>query len=441
MPLPIATIDKLAFGGNGVCRIEGKVCFVPYSCPGDELSLLITAKKKSYCIASIAEIITPSPFRTAPKCPVFGRCGGCGWQHIMYPTQLLQKRDILTETLWRGARVEADLVEKVVAAESQYGYRSRFQFKVAVENGSLLIGFYRQASHQVENVMDGCPLAVPVINQVLGSCRGMLGSSPDVARISQLTVDAGSHGVIVIIHHTDTLSVAGRRYFLDRAPDLGACSGLFLKGNTRSGLELLWGSPEISYCMQQSRPDLQPLLLGYSPGGFAQVNQRQNSAMLSVIRRLGSFTASERLLDLYCGNGNFSLPLAADVGSVTGIEGSADSIKAAEINKDFNKVANARFFCDDVASAVRRLVIEKQSFDVVLLDPPRTGAGDAVTDIAELHPDKIIYVSCDPSTLARDCGLLAGCGYRVITSVPIDMFPQTFHIESVTLLCRERGAL
>ncbi|MFZ2950089.1 MAG: methyltransferase domain-containing protein, partial [Desulfuromonadaceae bacterium] len=198
----------------------------------------------------------------------------------------------------------------------------------------------------------------------------------------------------------------------------------------------VWGSSEISYQMAPADPCQKPVVLTYLPGGFAQVNQQQNRSMLSVIRRLGAFTPSEQLLDLYCGNGNFSIPLAAEVASVVGIEGNADSIQAAEHNRELNKVANTRFFCDDVCAGVRRLVDQGLRFDTVLLDPPRAGAGEAVADIVRLTPNKIIYVSCDPSTLARDCGLLSEFGYGVVTSVPIDMFPQTFHIESVTLLCR-----
>ena len=436
MPLPVAHIDKLAFGGNGVCRIDGKVCFVPFSCPGDEVTLRVTGQKKSYCTASISEILSPSPSRTVPACAIFGACGGCSWQHISYPAQLEHKRNILEETLWRGARVPAELIDNVVAASSQYGYRSRFQFKVSAANGLLQIGFYRQGSHQVEDAAEGCPLAVPAINQVLSCCRAVLRSYPEIGSVSQLSIDAGDNGLIAIIHQKGKVTAGSRRYLIDRAGDFGPCTGLFVKSETQAPAEKLWGSSDISYCMNQADPDQKPLVLTYPPGGFAQVHQLQNSTMLSVIRRLGTFSSTDQLLDLYCGNGNFSLPLAAEVASVTGIEGNADSIRAAEYNRELNNVANARFFCDDVASGVRRLVEEGKSFDTVLLDPPRAGAGDAVTDIVCLQPNKIIYVSCDPSTLARDCGVLAGCGYHVVRSVPIDMFPQSYHIESVTLLSR-----
>lgn len=436
MSLSVATIDKLAFGGNGVCRIDGKVCFVPLSCPGDEVSLRVTTQKKSYCTAAIAETIKPSPSRIVPECSIFGECGGCNWQHISYPVQLEHKRLILAEILWRGARVPADLIEDIVAAPLQYGYRSRLQFKVSVQKGRLCIGFYRQGSHQVVDAPDGCPVAASVINRALDSFRAVLRSCPDVASISQISIDAGDSGVVVVIHHNGNAASKIRDYVISRAGYFGPCTGLYLKADNQLCGENVWGSSEIFYQMSPADPCQKPVVLTYLPGGFAQVNQRQNGSMLSVIRRLGAFTPSGLLLDLYCGNGNLSIPLAAEVASVVGIEGNAGSIQAAEHNCELNAVANARFFCDDVSSGVRRLIDQCLRFDTVLLDPPRAGAGEVIPDIVRLEPDKIIYVSCDPSTLARDCGLLADYGYRVVTSVPIDMFPQTFHIESVTLLCR-----
>ncbi len=436
MTLPVATIDKLAFGGNGVCRIDGKVCFVPFSSPGDEVVLRITAQKKSYNTASISEIITPSPARTTPVCPIFGRCGGCHWQHIRYSAQLEQKRNILAETLWRGARVPADLVEDVVPATMIYGYRNRLQFKVATNRGKTSIGFYRQGTYQVEDVAGGCPIAAPIINQTLNCFRGILQLYPGIDAVTQLAIDAGDRGVIVFIHQTGSITRRSREYLCSQADHLRPCTGLFIKTERHGFAEKVWGESAISYRMNQADPAQKSLELTYPPGGFAQVHLRQNVIMLDIIRKLGNFAPAESLLDLYCGNGNFSLPLAAEVASVVGIEGNADSVLAAEYNRDINMVANVRFFCDDAASSVKRLLAKGDKFDTLLLDPPRSGAADVVAGIAQLQPDKIIYVSCDPSTLARDCFLLTGSGYRVVTSVPVDMFPQTFHIESITLLSR-----
>ncbi|MDD2366239.1 MAG: 23S rRNA (uracil(1939)-C(5))-methyltransferase RlmD [Desulfuromonadaceae bacterium] len=430
------TIDRLAFGGSGVCRIDGKVCFVPYSCPGDQLHVKLTGNKKSYCNASIVEITSPSDLRAIPECPIFGKCGGCSWQHINYPEQLVQKREILTETLWRGARVSAEKIENIIPAPFKYGYRGRFQFKTALKNGKLNIGFYRQGSHEVEDAGDWCPVALPVINRTLKKLRGVLASYSSIESVFQLTINAGDNSVIVIIHQNRTITPEGESYLVEQVKKHSVCTGLFLKVAGNDTIEKIWGSSDISYSMTSLHNDNKAVELYYPPGGFAQVNQAQNIEILSVIRRLGSFVDSDRLLDLYCGNGNFSLPLSAEVADVTGVEANPDSIRAAEFNAEFNHVKNASFFCDDVPLALRRFADRKEKFNILLLDPPRSGVGEAVSDIVRLQPERLIYVSCDPSTLARDCSLLNKSGYSVITSVPIDMFPQSFHIESVTLLSK-----
>ncbi len=437
MPSATAVIDKLAYGGNGVCRIEGKVCFVPFSCPGDQLRLRLTSQKKSYSLAEISEILRPSAARTLPPCPIFGVCGGCSWQHVQYPLQLEQKKQIFAETLWRGARVPLELIADTVASPLHYGYRSRVQFKVSFIGGRLRIGFYRTGTHVVEDAGQGCPIAMPFINEILGCFRSILTDYNDPGCVDQISIDAGVQGAVAIVHCSDS-ALSGLRTFLkERISELESCSGLFLQSGRKAGLEKVWGNDEISYFMPQLNPDLAPYSLSYSPGGFAQINQAQNVAILSIIRTFADFRSTDRLLDLYCGNGNFTIPLAGQVASALGVEGSELSIRSANANKTCNAVHNVQFVCNDVKIALQELVSAGQRFDVVLLDPPRNGAGEVVADIAELAPFKIIYVSCDPSTLARDCGLLAGHGYRVVRSVPLDMFPQTYHLESVTLLIKE----
>ncbi len=431
------TIDKLAFGGNGVCRIEGKVCFVPYSCPGDSVSLLVTRQKKSYCTAEIAEILQPSPDRVTPLCQIFGACGGCSWQHIKYPVQLEQKTQIFYETLWRGARVDANLITSAVASPLEYNYRGRVQFKVSVTHGNLSIGFYRNGTHEVVDATNGCPVAKPLINEIIKCFRTVLADFDGVKFICQISIDTGELGTIAIISYSGKDLDGIRAFLAGRSTELKPCSGLFLRTGHRNLIEKVWGIEEVSYSMPHCKPDQAPLLLSYLPGNFAQVNQIQNVAILSIIRHLADFNSTDKLLDLYCGNGNFSIPLAANVLTVLGIEGSSDSISSAKSNKDRNGLRNVKFICDDVKNALQRLVRDGRSFDVILLDPPRAGAGEALSDIVRLNPDKIVYVSCDPSTLARDCGLFAGHGYHVIKSVPLDMFPQTYHLESVTLLLKQ----
>jgi 23S rRNA (uracil1939-C5)-methyltransferase len=202
-------------------------------------------------------------------------------------------------------------------------------------------------------------------------------------------------------------------------------------------LQKLYGDDLLAYTLPSASPEANACRLAYQPGGFAQVNRDQNRAMLELVRQLGCFQCSERVLDLYCGNGNFSLPIAGEVATVTGIEEYALSIAAAEANRTLNNITNAEFICADAAAGLKQLAAGSRRFDTVILDPPRSGAAEALPGLCRLNPARIIYVSCDPSTLARDCGLLAENGYHVRECLPVDMFPQTYHLESVTLLQKQ----
>ena len=428
-------IEKLAFGGNGVGRINGKVCFVPLSCPGDELLVRITAEKRSYLTAGIVDIIVPSPHRVLPGCPLFGSCGGCGWQHIAYAQQLEAKRQILAESLWRGARVTADHVEEIVPSPVQYNYRSRVQFKLHNSAGGLQIGFYRRGSHYVENAQEGCAIALPLINQVLLRFREVLELFPEPTAIPQININTAEEGAVAIIHYTGRDQDGVSSFFNEHHASLEPLTGLYLRAG-RKPLRYISGNSRLVYSMPGNTIQYAPCSLAFRPGGFSQVNCAQNREILKLVRRLACCGGSERLLDLYCGNGNFSLPLAGDVASITGIEENEDSIIAAIDNGRRNGIHNAEFICADAVAGVRHLADDDRCFDVVILDPPRCGAAEVLSDICRLKPSRIVYISCDPSTLARDCGLLAAKGFSVQVSVPVDMFPQTYHLESVTLLLR-----
>jgi len=432
----VAIIDKLAFGGNGVCRINGKVCFVPFSCPGDEVRLAVTSEKRSYCEARIVELIVPSPFRVTPPCPVFGRCGGCSWQHIDYAQQLAAKQQILIETLWRGARVAGECVRPVLPSATHYGYRSRVQFKLHGSADNLHIGFFRSNSHLVEDVGAGCAISLPVINTTLASLRRVLASFPEISAIPQISVDCSEDGVFAVVMYRGRNTSAVAAFFREHRADLAPVTGMFLSTG-RNDLQKLYGDDQLVYTLPAASSEAKGCQLAYQPGGFSQVNRDQNRAMLEIVRQMACFQGIEQVLDLYCGNGNFSLPIAGEVAAVTGIEEYAGSIAAAEANRAQNGIANAKFFCADAVAGLKQLAASGRRFDTIILDPPRSGAADAVPDLCRLDPARIIYVSCDPNTLARDCGLLAGNGYQVRECAPVDMFPQTYHLESVTLLQKQ----
>lgn len=429
-------IDSLAFGGSGVGRIDGKVCFVPFSCPGDELRVCITSEKRSFVTARIVDIIIPSQQRCEPPCPLFGSCGGCNWQHIAYPHQLAAKRQILADTLWRGARVSGDRIVDVVPSPQQYGYRSRVQLKLYNGANGLNIGFYRHGSHYVEDATAGCPVALPVINDAMQCLREVLRAFHEPDTIPQINIECGDQGVVATVNYIGQDPERVEAFFEGHVNSLGPLTGLFLQTGRKSTMRKLYGDGLLAYSLPGGPGGESPCTLTFRPGGFSQVNSAQNLAMLQQIRNLAGFCGHERLLDVYCGNGNLSLPLAGEVDHITGIEEYEGSIAAANDNCRRNGIVDVDFIVSDASGAVSRLADAGRRFDIVILDPPRTGAAETVRELHRLNPEKIIYISCDPSTLARDCAILTANGYSVTTSIPIDMFPQTYHLESITLLQR-----
>jgi 23S rRNA (uracil1939-C5)-methyltransferase len=254
--------------------------------------------------------------------------------------------------------------------------------------------------------------------------------------IPQINIDCGDQGVIGIVSYIGSDRAGAVKFFQEQRSGLEPLSGLYLQLGKKALLLKVYGDDTLEYSLPAVAPDAPVCRLTYRPGGFSQVNRTQNSALLQLVRRFADCRGDERILDLYCGNGNFSLPLAGCCTAVTGIEEYGDSISAAIDNALLNGILNAEFIRADAAAGLGRLVAEGRKFDCVLLDPPRSGAADLVRDICRLKPGKVVYISCDPATLARDCGLFSAGGYQVQASVPVDMFPQTYHIESVTLLRR-----
>lgn len=429
MVLKSAVIESLAFGGNGVCRIDGKVCFVSYSCPGDEVAVNILKQKKTYSIAEIAQIINPSIARKSAECSVYGSCGGCGWQHINYSEQLEQKRKIVQDALSRVGGISNDVVNPVVPSRNECSYRSRFRLKTAVSGGLFKIGFFKNGSHEIVD-LDSCVVASPELNDIYTKLKCLLPAYPDAAVIEQVSVDSGLKGVAVTVFQKKSLSNSARQYIKTIVAQLNDCSGFQVHCSDGATSEILHGTAEVCY-------SIGGLELLYYAGGFSQVNRQQNEKLLDLIKQFAAFEGCESLLDLYCGNGNFSLPLSKFVASVIGVEGSPYSASAADRNTQVNSISNVKFICSDVNDAVSEMVAQGSTFDVVLLDPPRAGAADVVANLVKLSPKRIVYVSCDPTTLARDCRVLNLFGYVVKNVVPVDMFPQTYHIESVTLLVKE----
>lgn len=432
------TIERMCYGGAGFGRVDGKACFVPFTAPGDQARVRVVKEKRSFMEAELLDLEKPSPLRVEPPCPFFGVCGGCDWQHLPYQEQLKQKGEIFAGNLSRIGGVASDHILPVAASAKEYGYRSRIQLKVGARKGDPQLGFFRTGSHDIIDLGDvGCAISDPLLNRIYREFRALLGRLADLAAIPQIELAIGDGGQAIAVVQFAGKNPAQLMTRLAAAQkELPSVTGLFVKAGARGSLERVFGIDSLSYLVPEGIfPDAREMRLSFSRGGFSQVNYLQNLELIRTVWQWGSFTGTEQVLDLYCGNGNISIPIAPHCREVIGVEGYAPSIADARANAAANGIANVTFEVSDAAKAVRRLAQRGERFDAVILDPPRGGA-EAAGDIAQLEPEKIIYVSCDPATLSRDLALICERGYHVTRSQPVDMFPQTYHLESVTELRR-----
>ncbi len=424
-------IDSLAYGGNGVGRHQGKAVFVPFAAPGDRIRCRITREKKRFSEGDLEEILIPSTARREPPCPVFGECGGCQWQHLSYSSQARWKERIFIDTLQRHCGIAPDLVRTLVCAPDEWGYRSRVQFKCRAIQGRFVMGFYRRGSHYVID-LDGCPVATPLINQEAARLRRWLAASPCPDRIPQVDLscdDEGKSRAVVHVLQGHERRLAEYLAPLAEETDLS----LFLQVGRKEGIFRICGAENLHIHPMENTS----LRLAYGPGGFAQINLPQNRRLVAEVLAAAELEGHERVLDLFCGMGNFSLPLARRAAEVVGVEDFAPAILKARKNAEANGITNVRFLARSAEGACSELGAE-QAFQLVVLDPTRAGSYRVIKELLRVRPDRIIYVSCDPQTLARDLLPLASGGYEIVWSRPFDLFPQTFHTESVTVLklCR-----
>jgi 23S rRNA (uracil1939-C5)-methyltransferase len=429
-------VEKLAFGGAGFGRVDGKACFVPFTAPGDLARIRITSEKSSFIKGELIELETASSTRVTQSCPIFGSCGGCNWRHISYAEQLTQKQDIFTEIMWRSGRVPAERILPIAAAPTVDGYRSRVQLKFCFVAGELHSGFFRAGSHDIVDLPDECAIAQAALNKIIAELRTIVPYTPDLARIPQIDLTVGDdEQAIAVLHYVGNRHAEIATFFKERRSSFVLLQGLYLLRSRQSRPVKIFGIESLSYSIPENHlPGAPEIRLAFSKGGFSQVNYRQNLTLIRTVLDWAGLTGQERVLDLYCGNGNFSVPLARYASEIFGIEESAASINDARLNCLANGVVNAAFLCCDAARGVASFAQGGNTFDVVILDPPRSGAADVVALLHQLAPKSVIYISCDPATLARDVGILKKFGYDVVQSRPVDMFPQTYHLESVTLL-------
>ncbi|WP_321391084.1 23S rRNA (uracil(1939)-C(5))-methyltransferase RlmD [uncultured Desulfuromusa sp.] len=422
--LPPLTVETLVNGGAGLARHEGRVVFIPHTAVGDVVVCRVTKDKKKFLEAKVIEIIKPSSIRCRPMCPVAGDCGGCQWQHLPYAEQLYWKESLFRETLIHQCGVDADGVLPIIPAVNEWNYRSRVQVKCRNTQSGFMTGFYRSKSHRIVSIEE-CPVIAPELNTLLSRLRGCINLTVFAGDIPQIDMGVDDCGCCSAVLHYSGHDEEKLTELLTRET---LAAALFIKKTSEKKIQNIHGNDSLQIIIDQP-----PILLKYAVGSFSQINLEQNRLLIDSVLHLAELTGTEQVLDLYCGMGNFSLPLARRAGHVVGVEESEASIEAAKSNSRQNNIINVDFFNQVAEGALERLSNKIQP-DLLILDPPRSGAYAIMKELQRKPVKKIIYVSCDPQTLARDLRYLINNNYELLSSQPVDMFPQTYHCESISLL-------
>lgn len=433
------TLENLAYGGDAVGRYQGLAVFVPYGVPGDKVKVKVTEPHKTYCRALIQHILHPSLHRINPDCRFFGECGSCQWQMMGYEYQLEKKADITRDIFKRIGGIDVPEVELLPHSRG-WNYRNKAQYPVQSGRTGNLMGYYRPKSHQIMAI-DSCPLLEEKINKAFVIARETINRSGIKGYFEKEHGGNLRHLIFRYSRYQDALSlVLVTRY----KPDLSKIAGRLTEAipslrsvwqniNTAKGNSILgpeWVHLKGEEYLTEKIGDVRYRL---SPGSFMQSNLETAASVYKIMADVLGLSPNDEVVDLYSGIGSIALQLAGKAGKVVAVEEYAPAVEDAKINAKLNGINNCEFICGLSEKVMAR--IEKA--DAVVLDPPRQGALPDVTKaIIKLAPGKVAYMSCNPSTLARDAGILIGGGYRLQRLYMADMFPQTYHIENLAIFSR-----
>ncbi|MEI6578148.1 MAG: 23S rRNA (uracil(1939)-C(5))-methyltransferase RlmD [Eubacteriales bacterium] len=443
--IPLA-ITAVTMEGSGLGHYKGMAVFVPNTITGDEITAHIVKVKSNYAFARLDELLVASPDRTEPDCPVFLQCGGCAFRHITYEAELKIKENHVRDTLKRIGRIEVE-PELIIGARCPEHYRNKAQYPVEKNGDALKIGFYAAHSHRVIDCRS-CLLQPKEFDGILEVFNNWILQYGIPLYNAANRTGLLRHIYIRRAEKTGEIMVCavmnGRDFqyerelistLLDKEPNIKSIVINKNKADTNVILgekcKTIWGQDFIT-------DELCGLKFQISPLSFYQVNPEGAKILYEKAAEYAALTGKETVLDLYCGAGSIGLTLAAKAKEIIGVEIVPRAVADAKTNAQINGIKNARFICSDANEAAQILEQEGTKPDVVVLDPPRKGcAADLLQTIAKMEPGKIVYVSCDPATLARDCAVLSELGYKVQKVAPVDMFPRTGHSEVVVSLRRD----
>jgi len=432
-----AVITDLSHDGRGVTRVDGKAVFVSGALLDEHVVLRLRKRHRHFDEAEVVELITRSPHRVEPRCRHFGECSGCSLQHLDADSQIATKQRVLTENFERIGKVTPQVWLPPLTDQS-WGYRRKGRLSVrnVVKKGRVLVGFREEENPRFVADIQQCEVMHPALGPKIGLLADLLNGMDAASDIPQIEFAAGDDTMALVFRHMQPLG----------ASDLAALTAfgqqhdlaIYLQPGGNSSVHPLWPeNPRLAFRIPSGDTQIDDVELEFQPLDFVQVNAGMNVRMMARTMELLDPQPTDRVLDLFCGLGNFTLPIARRVGEVVGVEGEHGLVERAAENAARNGIGNARFQVANLFEDQRSADWARQPWDKMLLDPPRAGADKVLEYLPHKQTRRIVYVSCHPASLARDAGILVNQhGFTLKSAGVMDMFPHTSHVESIALFER-----
>ncbi|WP_158117109.1 23S rRNA (uracil(1939)-C(5))-methyltransferase RlmD [Vibrio cincinnatiensis] len=422
------SVIKLDHLGAGIAYQQGKPIFIDGALPGEEVVIQLTESKSKFARAKMIKVLQASSERVTPFCAYYQQCGGCDLQHLNHAAQVAHKQQTLSQLMNKFANQQLGLSEPTCGKEKGYRRRVRLSLLWDKKTQQLQFGFRRKQSKQIVTVTD-CPVLEPSLNALLPALKGRLTHLSQPHQLGHVELVKGENTIVLMLRHLAPLSQADQQQLLTFASEHQL--SLYLQP-TAGPLEHRYGE----------HPNYQEVgaSISFLPSHFIQVNQSVNRQMVEQAITWLDVQSDDRVLDLFCGLGNFSLPIAKLAHSVVGVEGVDEMVEWAKHNAELNQIKTATFYQANLEQDMTSQAWAVEKFDKILLDPARAGAAGVIDHVARFGAERVVYVSCNPATLARDSHSLLSQGYQLAKLTMLDMFPHTSHLESMALFVKNRSA-
>ena len=429
------TIESMSHEGRGIAHVNGKTVFVFGALEGERVLIQVQKSSRKFDQASTLEVLQASPRRIEPRCEAFHVCGGCSLQHLDNDDQIEFKQQSLLDMMVHAGIEPGQILPPLRAAAWGYRNKARLGVKQVVKKGRVLVGFRERNTPFIAD-MKRCEVLLPAVGHRLELLSALIGELDARASIPQIEVAADEDRVQLVFRHLQPLSVGDRARLGEFARQQGF--DILLQSGGPETVEVLFPAESELYL----RPDIDSdIRIGFNALDFVQVNRDINRQMVAQAIRLLDLQPTVRTLDLFCGLGNFTLPMARRCARVTGVEVDAAMLARARTAATANHIDNTEYYCADLSHPDVDAVWMRQQYDCILLDPPRSGALEMAQSIDRFQASRIVYVSCQPSSLVRDTAIICAQGYRLSHLGVMDMFPQTAHVEAMAVFDREtRGS-